>query len=88
MDGNHRGRAARLLCLHRLPRMLLDYHDPRVTVTEWDSDRPFRRDTIYGAVLRGSGKLPYKSSWHRFALASPYSDVALDLLRVRCLEPG
>jgi hypothetical protein len=88
MDGNHRARAARLLGLHSLPCVLLDYRDPRVTVTEWDSGRPFSLDAIYGAVLHGAGKLPYKTTRHCFALALPHSDIALDILRVRCLEPG
>lgn len=53
MDGNHRIRAAALLGLHHLPCVLLDYADPRVSVTHWGRARR--------SALPASGSVSWRS---------------------------
>ena len=80
MDGNHRLRAAHLLGLRRLPCVLLDYADPRVSVACWRSGRPLDPQGIV-AALAGRELLPAKSTRHRFDPPLPATRIELALLR-------
>lgn len=80
MDGNHRLHAAHLLGLRRLPCVLLDYADPRVTVACWRSGRPLDPRAIV-AALAGRELLPPKSTRHRFDPPLPATRIELALLR-------
>jgi hypothetical protein len=80
MDGNHRLRAAHLLGLRRLPCVLLDYADPRVSVACWRSGRPLDPQGIV-AALAGRELLPPKSTRHRFDPPLPATRIELALLR-------
>jgi len=77
MDGNHRIRAAALLGLHQLPCVLLDYTDPRVSVTHWQTGAPFSVDSIRERILVQKRLFPYKTTRHRFWPVLPTTDIAL-----------
>ncbi|MFP4592165.1 transcriptional regulator [uncultured Ralstonia sp.] len=83
MDGNHRIRAAALLGLHHLPCVLLDYADPRVSVTHWRTGAPFCVDSIWRCILADRGLFPYKTTRHRFAPALPSTEIPLAVLGAR-----
>jgi hypothetical protein len=76
MDGNHRWHAGVRLGLTHLPCILLDYADPRVTVYEWEVDRPFPVADIFRVVMNRQ-VFPYKTTRHLFAPALPRTEVAL-----------
>nr|WP_311529168.1 ParB N-terminal domain-containing protein [uncultured Ralstonia sp.] len=77
MDGNHRVRAAALLGLHHLPCVLLDYADPRVSVTHWRTGAPFNVDSIRERILTQQRLFPYKTTRHRFWPVLPTTEMAL-----------
>jgi len=77
MDGNHRVRAAALLGLHHLPCVLLDYADPRVSVTHWRTGAPFCVDSIREHILVQRRVFPYKTTRHRFSPGLPTTDIPL-----------
>lgn len=80
MDGNHRVRAAALLGLHHLPCVLLDYADPRVSVTHWSSGAPFSVASIRQRIVVERRLFPYKTTRHRFAPALPGTEIPLTVL--------
>ncbi len=80
MDGNHRIRAAALLGLHHLPCVLLDYADPRVSVTHWGSGAPFSVASIRQRIVTERHLFPYKTTRHRFAPALPSTEIPLTVL--------
>ncbi|CBJ40077.1 putative transcriptional regulators (plasmid) [Ralstonia solanacearum CMR15] len=80
MDGNHRIRAAALLGLHHLPCVLLDYADPRVSVTHWESGAPFSVASIRQRIVAERRLFPYKTTRHRFAPALPCTEIPLTVL--------
>ncbi|AXW63782.1 transcriptional regulator (plasmid) [Ralstonia solanacearum] len=80
MDGNHRVRAAALLGLHHLPCVLLDYADPRVSVTHWSSGAPFSIASIRQRIVAERRLFPYKTTRHRFAPALPGTEIPLTVL--------
>ncbi|ALF89791.1 MULTISPECIES: ParB N-terminal domain-containing protein [Ralstonia solanacearum species complex] len=80
MDGNHRIRAAALLGLHHLPCVLLDYADPRVSVTHWGSGAPFSVAGIRQRIVAERRIFPYKTTRHRFAPALPSTEIPLTVL--------
>ncbi|MGH1508611.1 ParB N-terminal domain-containing protein [Ralstonia solanacearum] len=80
MDGNHRIRAAALLGLHHLPCVLLDYADPRVSVTHWGSGAPFSVAGIRQRIVAERRLFPYKTTRHRFAPALPSTEIPLTVL--------
>ncbi len=80
MDGNHRVRAAALLGLHHLPCVLLDYADPRVSVTHWSSGAPFSVASIRQRIVAERRLFPYKTTRHRFAPALPGTEIPLTVL--------
>ncbi|CAH0446555.1 ParB N-terminal domain-containing protein [Ralstonia syzygii] len=80
MDGNHRVRAAALLGLHHLPCVLLDYADPRVSVTHWSSGAPFSVASIRRRIVAERRLFPYKTTRHRFAPALPGTEIPLTVL--------
>ncbi|QHB57406.1 ParB N-terminal domain-containing protein (plasmid) [Ralstonia solanacearum] len=80
MDGNHRIRAAALLGLHHLPCVLLDYADPRVSVTHWGSGAPFSVAGIRQRIVTERRIFPYKTTRHRFAPALPSTEIPLTVL--------
>ncbi|AMP39494.1 ParB N-terminal domain-containing protein [Ralstonia solanacearum] len=80
MDGNHRVRAAALLGLHHLPCVLLDYADPRVSVTHWSSGAPFSIASIRQRIVVERRLFPYKTTRHRFAPALPGTEIPLTVL--------
>lgn len=80
MDGNHRMRAAALLGLHHLPCVLLDYADPRVSVTHWGSGAPFSVAGIRQRIVAERRLFPYKTTRHRFAPALPSTEIPLTVL--------
>lgn len=80
MDGNHRMRAAALLGLHHLPCVLLDYADPRVSVTHWGSGAPFSVAGIRQRIVAERRLFPYKTTRHRFAPALPSTEIPLTML--------
>lgn len=80
MDGNHRLHAGVLLGLTRLPCILLDYDDPRVSVEHWHTGQPFEIDTIYRTIMSRQ-ILPYKTTRHSFAPSLPQIEIALATLR-------
>lgn len=80
MDGNHRLRAAAMLGLRYLPCVLLDYGDPRVSVTHWNTDEPFYIGNICRRILRDNLLFPYKTTRHRFAPQLPRTEIPLSLL--------
>lgn len=83
MDGNHRLRAAALLGLGYLPCVLLDYRDPRVSVTHWRSGEPFCVRSIGRRILQDKMLFPYKTTRHRFAPVLPDTEIPLTLLQAR-----
>ncbi|GLU31271.1 ParB N-terminal domain-containing protein [Trinickia caryophylli] len=83
MDGNHRLRAAAMLGLSYLPCVLLDYLDPRVSVTHWRTGEPFCVKSIGTRLLRDKMLFPYKTTRHRFASVLPHTDIPLALLSAR-----
>ncbi len=83
MDGNHRLRAAALLGLGYLPCVLLDYRDPRVSVTHWRSGEPFCVRSIGRRILHDKMLFPYKTTRHRFAPVLPDTEIPLALLHAR-----
>jgi len=80
MDGNHRLRAAAMLGLRYLPCVLLDYRDPRVSVTHWQTGEPFCVRRICKRILRDQLLFPYKTTRHRFAPMLPRTEIPLSLL--------
>lgn len=80
MDGNHRLRAAVLLGLRHLPCVLLDYQDPRVSVTHWHTGEPFCVRSICRLILLDKRLFPYKTTRHRFAPLLPLTEIPLMLL--------
>ncbi|RKE37567.1 ParB-like nuclease family protein [Paraburkholderia sp. BL23I1N1] len=80
MDGNHRARAAALLGLRYVPCVLLDYRDPRVSVTHWQTGEPFCIDSIRRRILQDKALLPYKTTRHRFAPVLPATEILLSVL--------
>jgi hypothetical protein len=80
MDGNHRARAAALLGLRYLPCVLLDYQDPRVSVTHWQTGAPFCINSIRRRILQDKGLFPYKTTRHRFAPVLPATEIQLSAL--------
>ena len=80
MDGNHRLNAARLLCLRYVPCVPLDYLDPRVTVSHWQTGAPFCLESIGQRILQDRLPFPYKTTRHRFAPALPQTEIPLYLL--------
>lgn len=85
MDGNHRWLAAKRLGLGRVPCFLLDYADPRVSVFEWESGRPFDLASIFD-IARTRQVFPYKTTRHLFAPPLPRCDVPLSQLRACAQE--
>lgn len=85
MDGNHRWMAATRLGLRLVPCFLLDYADPRVSVFEWESGRPFDLASIL-AIATTRQVFPYKTTRHLFAPPLPRCDIPLAQLRVRAPE--
>ncbi|MBN3857503.1 ParB N-terminal domain-containing protein [Paraburkholderia sp. Ac-20340] len=81
MDGNHRLTAAAILGLRHLPCVLLDYLDPRVSVTEWKTGIPFQVDAILQRLLCEKALFPYKTTRHAFAPSLPVTDIPLDILQ-------
>ncbi|MGX6999508.1 transcriptional regulator [Caballeronia sp. KNU42] len=82
MDGNHRARAAVLLGLRHVPCVLLDYRDPRVSVTHWQTGAPFCIDSISRRILLDKRLFPYKTTRHRFAPVLPATEIQLAVLKV------
>lgn len=80
MDGNHRLCAAAMLGLRYLPCVLLDYQDPRVSVTHWHTGEPFSVGNICRHILRDKLLFPYKTTRHRFAPVLPRTEIPLTLL--------
>lgn len=80
MDGNHRLCAAAMLGLRYLPCVLLDYDDPRVSVTDWQTGEPFCAGHICTRILRDKLLFPYKTTRHRFAPVLPRTEIPLSLL--------
>jgi hypothetical protein len=80
MDGNHRLRAAMMLGLRYVPCVLLDYRDPRVSVTHWRTNAPFCVASIGRRLLHDQRLFPYKTTRHRFAPALPHTEIPLRLL--------
>ena len=80
MDGNHRLRAAAMLGLCYVPCVLLDYRDPRVSVTHWQTGEPFCVRHISSRILRDNLLFPYKTTRHRFAPVLPRTEIPLALL--------
>lgn len=80
MDGNHRIRAAALLGLLHLPCVLLDYTDPRVSVTHWQTGASFCVSRIHQHVLAQRNLFPYKTTRHCFAPVLPCTDIPLSVL--------
>lgn len=80
MDGNHRLRAAAILCMHYLPCVPLDYSDPRVSVTHWQTGAPFCVNSIGRRILLDGCPFPYKTTRHRFAPVLPQTEIPLILL--------
>ncbi len=81
MDGNHRLRAAGLLALTHVPCILLDYDDPKVSVSDWRTGLPYDVARIFREVVHGGRRLPYKTTRHVFVPGLPVSAVALSALR-------
>jgi len=81
MDGNHRLRAAAVLELRYLPCVLLDYRDPRVSVTHWQTGEPFCVRHICKRILQDKLVFPYKTTRHSFAPRLPCTEIPLSLLR-------
>lgn len=88
MDGNHRLRAAAMLGLRYLPCVLLDYLDPRVSVTHWRTGAPFSVASIGRRILEDRSLFPYKTTRHRFAPVLPQTEISLDLLAGGSLGEG
>lgn len=80
MDGNHRVRAAGLLGLRYVPCVLLDYRDPRIAVTHWQTGAPFCIDSIRRRILLDECLFPYKTTRHRFAPVLPATEIQLTVL--------
>jgi hypothetical protein len=76
MDGNHRWHAALALGLTHIPCVLLDYHDPRVKVYEWEVDDPFNIDEIFRVVMARQ-VFPYKTTRHVFSPVLPRTGISL-----------
>ena len=83
MDGNHRLRAAMMLGLRYVPCVLLDYLDPRVRVTHWQTNTPFCIASIARRILHDKRLFPYKTTRHSFAPTLPHTEIPL-----RVLAPG
>lgn len=81
MDGNHRRHAAGLLDLTHVPCILLDYDDPKVSVSDWRTGAPYDVARIFREVMRAQRLLPYKSTRHVFAPELPCSSIALSMLK-------
>lgn len=80
MDGNHRLQAATLLGLSRIPCVLVDYQDPRVSVLDWNSGGRFSVGEIFRTVENGL-VLPYKTTRHSFAPTLPQTAIPLNELQ-------
>lgn len=60
--------------------MLLDYADPRVSVTHWGSGAPFSVAGIRQRIVAERRLFPYKTTRHRFAPALPSTEIPLTVL--------
>jgi hypothetical protein len=80
MDGNHRLRAAAALGLRFLPCIALDYLDPRIRVTHWQTGEPFCVTAIVKRILEERDLFPYKTTRHRFAPVLPVTEIPLSVL--------
>ncbi len=60
--------------------MLLDYADPRVSVTHWESGAPFSVASIRQRIVAQRRLFPYKTTRHRFAPALPGTEIPLTVL--------
>lgn len=76
MDGNHRLRAALHLGLGAIPCVPLRYDDRRIAVECWHTGLALAPADIVRKVL-ANGRLPYKSTRHRFSPALPQIRIAL-----------
>lgn len=79
MDGNHRFSAAMQLGLKRVPCILLDYADPRVSVRHWQTGHAFEISEIFTTIARGE-IFPYKTTRHSFDPALPVVSIPLEQL--------
>lgn len=80
MDGNHRLQAATVLGLRYVPCIALDYLDPRVSVTHWQTGAPFCVASIRRRILQDRRLFPYKTTRHSFAPTLPRTDISLRVL--------
>jgi len=80
MDGNHRVRAGHLLGLNFLPCIHLDYSDPRVSVSDWNTGNPFQIEQIF-RVIEENRVLPFKSTKHSFDPPLPHTAISIEVLR-------
>ncbi|CAB3703051.1 ParB N-terminal domain-containing protein [Trinickia soli] len=81
MDGNHRLHAAAVLGLCYVPCIVLDYLDPRISVTHWRTGAPFCVASIRRRILQDRRLFPYKTTRHSFAPTLPRTDIPLRVLQ-------
>ena len=75
LDGHHRFRAMQRLGLASINAVLIDYDDPRLTLSSW-SARDYTRDEVRAAAASGA-LLPAKSTRH--VLDPPLADMPVPL---------
>lgn len=80
LDGHHRFAVAKILGLHFIPAMLIDYADPRISVDSWRDGVTVTHEGVLHAGRTGR-LLPQKTSRHRLGDGLPDCAVALSALR-------
>jgi len=78
LDGHHRFRAAQALGLSLINAVVIDYDDPRLTLSSWTA-RLFSKDEVRAAAS-GGVLLPLKSTRHILNPPLPEMPVALAAL--------
>ncbi|MDO6482019.1 ParB N-terminal domain-containing protein [Shimia thalassica] len=80
MDGHHRYHAARVLGLHAVPVILLNYNDPSVELKSWLPGLSYTPEMIWD-ICRNGTLLPMKSTRHIIHTQLPFSRVPLSHLQ-------
>ncbi|MCB1376767.1 MAG: ParB N-terminal domain-containing protein [Alphaproteobacteria bacterium] len=75
LDGHHRYHAARRLGLARIAAIVIDYDDPRLSLSSW-TGAPFTRGDVLAAAASGRLLAP-KSTRHQLDPAPAPAPVAL-----------
>lgn len=84
LDGHHRFHAAKALGLGFVNAVVIDYQDPRLTLSSW-TERRFTPADVRAAAESGA-LLPVKSTRH--ILNPPLADNPVALLELRHLAAG